>query len=159
LIYQYYLKQFENPLVFQVDGFTQLVANQVRKTLLFFNYDSSLILHDHQASVKLFLNQVYVSRVVEGCNALSVIILFTAFVIAFSGKWKPTVGFILVGSVLIHIMNVLRIALLSVALYYHPDQEALLHGVVFPLLIYGFVFGLWILWVNKFSNYASKNTK
>jgi exosortase family protein XrtF len=56
-------------------------------------------------------------------------------------------------------MNVLRIALLSVALYYHPDQEALLHGVVFPLIIYGFVFGLWILWVNKFSNYASKNTK
>ena len=61
--------------------------------------------------------------------------------------------------VLIHILNVLRIALLSLALYYHPDQEPVLHGVVFPLMIYGFVFGLWVIWVNKFSNYAGKTTK
>jgi exosortase family protein XrtF len=100
---------------------------------------------------------VFVSRIVEGCNALSVIILFVAFVVAFSGKWIQTIGFILLGSILIHIMNVLRIAILSIALYYHPDQESLLHGVVFPLIIYGFVFVLWVIWVNKFSNYAQKN--
>ena len=96
------------------------------------------------------------SRVVEGCNALSVMILFAAFVVAFSGKWLQTVGFIVVGTVLIHFLNLLRIAFLSVALYYHPDQEAILHGVVFPLIIYGFVFGLWVIWVNKFSGYVSK---
>ena len=159
LIYEWYLSQFDNVLVFEVDGFTQTVARQVQWVLNTLNYDCVLLMHEHQASVKLILNQVYVSRVVEGCNALSVMILFAAFVVAFSGKWLQTVGFIVVGTVLIHFLNLLRIAFLSVALYYHPDQEAILHGVVFPLIIYGFVFGLWVIWVNKFSNYAGKTAR
>lgn len=156
-LYQGYLNQFEHAIAFEVDGFTQIVAHQVQWVLLFLNYDCQLQLHEHQASIKLILNEVFVSRIVEGCNALSVIILFVAFVVAFSGKWLQTIGFLLLGSILIHIMNVLRIAVLSIALYYHPGQESLLHGVIFPLIIYGFVFGLWVIWVNKFSKYAQKN--
>lgn len=156
LTYALYLKQYDGALAFEVDGFTKSVAQQVQWVLRFLNYECRLVLHEHQASVKLILNEVYVSRVVEGCNALSVMILFAAFVVAFSGKWKHTVCFILLGCLLIHILNVLRIALLSLALYYHPDQEPLLHGVVFPLFIYGVVFGLWVIWVNQFSGYARK---
>ena len=158
-VYQLYLKQFEQPLAFEVDGFTQSVARQVQWLLRFLHYDCTLLLHEHQASIKLILNGAYVSRVVEGCNALSVIILFTAFVVAFSGKFKQTVGFILLGSLLIHVLNLVRIGLLSVALYYHPEHEPLLHGVVFPAFIYGVVFGLWVIWVNNFSKYARKTTR
>ena len=154
--YEWYLSQFDSTLAFEVDGFTQTVAHQVQWVLRLFHFDCTLMLHEYQASVKLMLNGKYVSRVVEGCNALSVMILFAAFVVAFSGKWKHTVGYILLGSMLIHVLNVLRFALLSIALYYHPDQEPLLHGVVFPLFIYGVVFGLWVIWVNKFSHYAKK---
>lgn len=157
VLYKLYLKQFDNLLLFKVDDFTQLVAHQVQQLLLFLNYECSLILHNNQASVKLSLDHIYVARIVEGCNALSVIILFTAFVVAFAGKSKTTIWFILAGSVLIHILNVLRIALLSIALLHYPAQENLLHGVVFPLFIYGVVFGLWVIWVNKFSSYAAKN--
>jgi exosortase family protein XrtF len=107
--------------------------------------------------MKLIIDGVYVLRVVEGCNALSVIILFAAFVVAFSGKWLTTICFLLVGSVLIHMMNILRIAVLSLALLYYPEQQTLLHGVIFPLIIYGFVFGSWVIWVNQFSNYARKD--
>lgn len=158
-LYQLYLNQFENPLFFQVDGFTQFVANQTEKLLLFFNYDASLAAHDHQASVKLFLNSIYTARIVEGCNGLSVMILFIAFVIAFSGKWKQTVLFILAGIVTIHVLNIIRIAMLCVLLQKYPTQESLLHEVIFPLFIYGAVFGLWVIWVNKFSTYAAKNPK
>lgn len=159
LVYQYYLTQFDNSILYQVDGFTQFVANQVQKTVIFFNYESSLMLHDNQASVKLSVNGVYVARIVEGCNALSVIILFVAFVVAFSGKLKQTVLFIIAGSLLIHFLNILRIALLGIALLHYPKQEHLLHGVVFPLIIYGVVFGLWVVWVNKFSKYATEKLK
>ncbi len=159
IVYQFYLKQFDNPIVFEVDGFTNLVANQVQQVLLFLNYDCKLIVHDSQSSIKIVLNQVYISRVVEGCNALSVIILFVAFIVAFSGKWEYTILYILFGIMVIHILNVLRIALLSIALLHYPKQEEFLHGVIFPLIIYGVVFGLWVIWVNKFSNYASKNSK
>jgi exosortase family protein XrtF len=156
-LYQSYLSQYDSILAFEVDAFTKSVAYQVQYVLSFLQYDCQLQLHESQASIKLIINGVYVSRVVEGCNALSVIILFAAFVVAFSGKWMRTIGFLLVGSVLIHLMNILRIAVLSVALLYYPGQESLLHGVVFPLIIYGFVFGLWVIWVNQFSNYARKD--
>jgi exosortase family protein XrtF len=100
-----------------------------------------------------------VGRIIEGCNAISVIILFISFVVAFSGKWKPTSLFILTGSLLIYVLNIFRIIFLVVLLYYYPTQEHLLHGVLFPLIIYGIVFILWVIWVNNFSKYASKNTK
>ena len=86
-------------------------------------------------------------------------ILFIAFVIAFTGKFKNTVLFVVLGSVLIHVLNVVRIALLSAALYHFPKYEHLLHSVVFPLAIYGVVFLLWVIWVNKYSFYATEINK
>jgi exosortase family protein XrtF len=97
-----------------------------------------------------------VARIVEGCNAISVIILFIAFVIAFKGDFKKTVLFVLAGSILIHLLNVVRIALIAIALYHYPQHEHLLHGVIFPLIIYGIVFLLWVIWVNQFSSYATE---
>ncbi|HPJ11634.1 MAG TPA: exosortase family protein XrtF [Flavobacterium sp.] len=155
LIYKLYLKQFDNLLVFEVDDFTAALANQVQWVLGLLNYKCSLMVHDNQASIKLFLEGQYVARIVEGCNALSVMILFAAFVVAFTGKWLRTLVFIVLGSAIIHLLNIVRIVLLSIALLNYPEQENLLHGVVFPLFIYGVVFGLWVVWVNKYSNYAS----
>ena len=79
--------------------------------------------------------------------------------IAFTGKFKNTILFLVIGSILIHVLNIGRIALLCVGLYHFPQLEHLLHGVVFPLVIYGIVFLLWIMWVNKYSLYATENAK
>ena len=48
----------------------------------------------------------------------------------------------------IYIFNIFRIALLCWAIYYFPEYEHILHGVLFPLVIYGVVFALWIIWTN-----------
>jgi len=151
--YQYYLSTY-NLLSFEPDGFTKFVAHQTEKLLQLFNDDSFVKPHERQASMKLIFNGKYVARIVEGCNAMSVMILFMAFVVAFKGKIKPTFLFILAGIVIIHILNVIRIALLASALYHYPQYEHLLHGVVFPLFIYGVVFALWVIWVQKFSIYG-----
>ena len=133
--YQLYLNSFDAEK-FETDSFTELAP------------------HDSQPSVKLFLNGKFIARVVEGCNAMSVMILFVAFVVAFKGKMKQTIVFVLISILVIHILNILRIALLAIALYHYPEYEHILHGVVFPLFIYGVVFGLWVLWVQKFSLHA-----
>ena len=86
-------------------------------------------------------------------------ILFVSFVIAFKGKFKAMVWFLPFGIAVIHIANIIRIALLAVALYHFPKAEHLLHGVLFPLLIYGIVFILWMIWVNRFSEYAKGTTQ
>ena len=154
-VYQTYLHQFDEKKM-EVDGFTQLVANQSQKILSLSDANSHTGINTKEASVKLFYNGKWVARIIEGCNALSVIILFVSFVIAFTGKLKPTLLFILFGSLLIHIFNVLRIALLCMALHNFPQYDSLLHDVIFPIVIYGLVFLLWIVWVNKYSFYAEK---
>lgn len=159
ILYKLYLNQFEDPLLYKVDGLTQMVANQTQKLLEFLNFDCKLHLHETESSVKLMLNGKYLSRIVEGCNAVSVMILFAAFVVAFTGKLKHTLLFILGGIIIIHVLNILRIALLNIALLYYPESQEILHGVVFPLFIYGVVFGLWVIWVNKYSLYATEAKK
>jgi exosortase family protein XrtF len=150
-----YLNQFSKA-DFEVDTFTQSVAHQTEKLLAVFDDRVTTTPHLEQASVKLYYRHKFVARIVEGCNALSVIILFVAFVVAFTGRIKTTVLYILGGSLLIHLLNIARIAILAVALYNFPEYEDMLHGVIFPLFIYGVVFILWVIWVNKFSLYAAK---
>lgn len=151
--YQIYLNGFD-AANFETDGFTKSVAGQTKDLLLLFGQEAYTLPHPTQPSVKLFLNDKFIARVVEGCNAMSVMILFVAFIIAFKGRLKQTILFILAGILIIHILNVLRIALLTIALFHYPEYEHILHGVIFPLFIYGVVFGLWVLWVQKFSSHA-----
>lgn len=158
LLYQTYLNRFDSAAN-QVDSFTQMVANQTQTLLTLFDNDALIESHPTEPSVKIIYNGKYVSRIIEGCNALSVMILFVAFIVAFTGKLKRTIVFILFGLLLIHLLNVVRIALLSVALYHYPQYEHLLHAVIFPLIIYGIVFLLWVIWVNKFSIHATTTAK
>ncbi len=154
-VYESYLSQFDVKK-FEVDGFTQSVAKQSKDILVFFNYHTNAAQSVNEPGVNLFYNNEMMARIIEGCNGLSVIILFISFIIAFSGKIKPTVLYIIGGSLLIHVLNVFRISLLCLLMYYFPNQQHFLHGVVFPLFIYGVVFMLWVIWVNKFSKYATK---
>ena len=133
-IYQNYLNQF-NERYFEVDEFTKLVANQSQKTLSLFDNKSFIMPNENESSVKLFYHNKWVARIIEGCNALSVIILFISFVIAFTGKFRQTLLFIIFGSLLIHVFNVLRIALLCMSIFHYPEYEHILHGVIFPLFI------------------------
>lgn len=139
------------------DYMTNLVAKQTDDLLHSFGYDAMIEPHPDEPSMKLIINSKYVARVVEGCNSLSVIILFASFVIAFAGKFKTTVFYILAGSVLIYVVNLFRIVILSIGLYHYPWRREELHTVIFPLIIYGMVFLLWMFWINRFSNLKTAN--
>jgi exosortase family protein XrtF len=154
LIYQGYLNSVTDG---KVDTITKVVANNTKQVLELFGQDVAIEENVSEASIKLFYHKKYVARMIEGCNAISVIVLFISFVVSFSGKLKQTLLFIFGGTLIIYVLNVIRIAALCVSLYFFPQQESILHGVLFPLFIYGVVFILWVIWVNKFSLYA-KNT-
>ena len=153
-IYNGYLqKSQQKGDVYQTSSITSLVANQTVKVLDSFGYNVQAVQHDQEMSVKLIIEGQYVARVIEGCNSISLIILFLAFIVAFSGTLKATFLFSVFGSILIYVVNVLRIAFLTVMINKFPNQIGILHDLVFPAIIYGTVFLLWVLWVNKFSNY------
>ncbi|WP_445455506.1 exosortase family protein XrtF [Flavobacterium sp. HNIBRBA15423] len=154
-IYKSYLSQFDISRN-EIDGISINVAEQSKFLLNSLGHDVEIIKNDTDSSLKILYEGKYVSRMIEGCNAISVIILFAAFIFAFSVKIKRTIVYIFIGAIIIHVLNVIRIALLTYALYFYPKYEEILHGTVFPLFIYGVVFLLWILWVTKFSGYGKK---
>jgi exosortase family protein XrtF len=139
------------------DYMTNLVAKQTEALLNNFGYEARIERHPDEPSMKLIINSKYLARVVEGCNSLSVIILFASFVIAFAGKFKTTFFYILAGSVLIYVVNLFRIVILSIGLYHYPWRREELHTVIFPLIIYGMVFLLWMFWINRFSSLKAAN--
>ena len=157
-VYGKYIASFDEEH-FEVDNVTKSVASQSKYLLTFFDANTTATPNRVEASINLKYQGKWVARIIEGCNAFSVIILFISFVIAFTGKFKQTLLFILFGSVLIHLFNVLRITLLCMAISNFPQYEHILHGVIFPLVIYGIVFFLWVIWVNKYSSYAEKSIK
>ncbi len=114
-------------------------------------YASKIEDHESDASQKLFVNNEFMVRVVEGCNAASIIILFISFIISFAEKFKKTFLFLLGGGLLIYLVNLIRIAILTIMYYEYPQYQEILHSVVFPAIIYGMVFLLWMIWVRMLS--------
>lgn len=151
-LYSVYLKSTQNTTeLFSCAPITEVVANQAAFVLNSIGYNAKIAQHPTELSMKLMLNNVYISRVIEGCNALSIIILFISFIVSFSGKLLTTVLYILFGTFVIYSMNVIRIAVISIALYKYPEYQNLLHIIIFPAIIYGITFLLWFVWVKQFS--------
>ncbi len=153
IIYSHYLNQYHTQKN-EADGITYFVAHQTENILVFFGANCEIINQESEPSYKIIYNSKYIARIVEGCNSVSVIILFAAFIFSFSNKFIATFLYIFLGSIVIFILNIFRIALLTAGLYKYPEYGIFLHDILFPLVIYGLVFVLWIIWVIKFSAYA-----
>ena len=152
-MYSFYLhKTQQKGDVFSCSPLTKNVAIHVEKVANLMGYDAFVEQHTGELSMKLNVNDKYVSRIIEGCNSVSIIILFLAFIIAFSGPVKSTILFGIFGGVLIYIVNILRIIALSILYYRFPEYQKVLHDLLFPAVIYGLVFVLWITWVTFYSN-------
>lgn len=132
------------------DYITTLVAYQSEAVLQTIGYETFSIPYLKNESIRLALNNRFVVRVNEGCNGISVIILFASFVLAFFSGWKKTMLFILGGTVLIYVLNILRIVLITMGIFHYPQYTDLLHDILFPMFIYGIVFLLWIVWVKQY---------
>jgi len=154
VLYSVYLNLSEES-IYPPDYITHLVAKQSSTLLNGIGYHAVIVPHEAQPTMKLFVEGQYLARIIEGCNAMSIIILFIAFVISFAEKRRKTALFIFAGAVIIYAANIVRITLLAVALYEYPNYEQVLHGVVFPGIIYGMVFLLWMLWVRMLSKKTS----
>lgn len=83
------------------------------------------------------------------CNGLVLYALFGGFVLAFPGPWLRKLWFIPTGIVLIWGLNVLRVAALAINQYYAHQTVDFNHHYTFTFVVYGFIFGLWMLWARR----------
>jgi exosortase family protein XrtF len=150
LLYNMYLQNF-NWGSYYPDYLTHLVGVQSEAVVSALRYNSEVTSGYPENNLHLMVNGKFVARIIEGCNAASIIILFVSFMLAFAGKMKPTFFFTLAGVVIIYVMNILRIALMAIGIYELPEYTHFLHSIAFPLVIYGVVFLLWFLWIIIYS--------
>lgn len=156
ICYKVYLDYSEGGKYYP-DYFTNLVAYQTEALSNTLGYDTQVLKHPDEPSMKVIFRGKYLARIIEGCNGISVIILFVAFIVAFAEKWKPTLVFIFAGSALIYAVNLIRIVLLYVGMYHYPWRQELLHSTLFPFVIYSMVFLLWMFWVNRYAKLKQRH--
>ena len=153
LLYQWYLNQFSG----NIDGFTKIISDQSAFLLNFTGYETVTKDFPSHETVQFYINGKVATRMVEGCNAVSVMIMFLAFVFAFY-KGVKTFYFAFAGIVLLYILNLFRIYVLNVIVVDFPALTKSAHDYFFPAIIYGGVVVLWLLWINKFVITDEKNS-
>ena len=89
------------------DFITNLVARQSSSIINGFGYTAEVMPTPTEPTMQLYVNGKFLARIIEGCNALSIIILFVSFIIAFAQGWKKTLLFLLAGTALIYAVNIL----------------------------------------------------
>ncbi len=88
----------------------------------------------------------------DNCNGIALFALFAGFIIAYPGSWKKKLVYITAGILLIQLMNVLRIIALAILDTHSRAWTEFNHTYTFTIIIYGFIFLLWMLWVNRISD-------
>ncbi|MFC6267124.1 exosortase family protein XrtF [Frigoriflavimonas asaccharolytica] len=145
--YQMYLHPFEGV---DMDPFSYWVAHQVVYVQNFLGYSTSLFPYPIYETAVFQTEGVEVTRMVEGCNIVSVLILFVAFIFAFYKGWK-TFLFAIICVAILHFANVLRIVGLNLVMLKYPDYGKFTHDYLFPAAIYGMVVVLWLVWIKFFA--------
>lgn len=145
--YQFYLNSFKAQ---GLDPFSRIIADQVMFIQNKINYPTLLYDDIPNEQVYFYVKKDYVTRMVEGCNAVSVIILFVSFIFAFY-KGAKTFVFVAVSLLALHVMNVLRIVGLNIVTRDYPEYNKMAHDYFFPAIIYGSVIILWLVWIKFFA--------
>ena len=153
LLYQWYLNQFSG----NIDGFTKIISDQSAFLLNFTGYETITKDFPTHETILFYINGKSATRMIEGCNAVSVMIMFLAFVFAFY-KGVKTFYFAFSGIVLLYILNLFRIYVLNVIVVDFPALTKSAHDYFFPAIIYGGVVVLWLIWINKFVITDEKNS-
>jgi exosortase family protein XrtF len=119
----------------------------------FLGYTPELILTDSTIVVTRItdIETSHGTWIGEPCNGLKVMGLFAIFILAFQGSWKDKLWYIPTGVILIHLANAIRVSALTIIEATHPEYLDFNHNVTFQVLIYGIIFGMWYLWVARFS--------
>lgn len=87
----------------------------------------------------------------DKCNGIELFSLFAIFIIAYPGNFWKKIIFIPSGILIIHSLNILRVIGLAIVQLNFPEWTEFNHTYIFNVIIYGIIFLLWIIWINRFS--------
>jgi exosortase family protein XrtF len=146
LIYQFFIKRY----TLYDQQFIGSIINASESVLHTLGFKTFKVLQDRDMQVIGIdgSNGVWVG---SNCNAITLFTLFAIFIIAYPGNQRHKWWFIPAGILAIHLLNIMRVVALAIIADISPTYLAFNHTYTFTFLVYGFIFLLWMTWVNKFS--------
>jgi exosortase/archaeosortase family protein len=87
--------------------------------------------------------------IADVCNGLELIVLYIGFILCFPAKAWRQVIFILSGTVLIYLVNLVRCAGLILIYLHSPALLDFSHHYLFTFMVYSVVFFLWYIYSHK----------
>lgn len=87
----------------------------------------------------------------DPCNGVGLFAVFLIFLLAYGGPWKHKLWFGTLGILSIHLINALRVAALCIVVSINYEWLNFNHDYTFYVIVYGWVFLLWYLWVKRFT--------
>ena len=137
-------------IVYYDQNFIGLIINSSDFLLNFLGFKTYKVLQDRDMQVIGIdgANGVWVG---SNCNAITLFALFSVFIIAYPGNQKHKFWYIPIGIIIIHLLNIFRVLALAMISFYRPDLLEFNHTYTFTFIIYGVIFLLWLIWINKFS--------
>lgn len=87
------------------------------------------------------------------CLGIKTMMIFMVFILMTGMRNIPKLIFISIGLILIHIVNIIRFVLLFIYLQNNEDYTlAMDQHDIYNYFVYGFIFILWIIWLEKYSD-------
>ena len=90
----------------------------------------------------------------DPCNGVGLFAVYLIFLIAYGGPWRHKAWFGVLGLLSIHLVNALRVAALCIIVSINYEWLNFNHDYTFYVIVYGWVFLLWYIWVKRFANTA-----
>lgn len=147
--YNFYLSKYHSQN--KPDPYSQQVASWTATSMNAMGFQTQTMDDSNRPWTWILMDGQRISYINEGCNAISIMLIFVAFIVAFSTTWKQTILYILGGLILIQIMNVFRIVVINYIFKYHHEYGEMAHDYLFPAILYGTIVLLWIIWVKYFA--------
>lgn len=87
----------------------------------------------------------------HACNGQVLYPVFISFIIVTKGSWRNKLLMVLLGSLVIYIVNLIRVISLVYVRIYFPKYLDFNHKYTFVIFVYSVIFALWVFWVHRFS--------
>ncbi|MBX2916317.1 MAG: exosortase family protein XrtF [Cyclobacteriaceae bacterium] len=143
ILYGLWISSYQNqpdPITYSITKQTSVILNLMGEATII---QPAL----DKPSVNVLKHERKIIGVYEGCNSINVIIVFVAFIVAFKGSWKYVAWFIPLGSFIIYMANLIRVAVLYLVAAYWSHYFYYFHKYLFTAFIYFIVFMLWLWWM------------
>ena len=88
-------------------------------------------------------------RIVWGCSGIKEIIMATLVIVAANGNAHKKLWYIPIGILFMLILNLIRLVILTFLVHHHSDMFDFVHEIIFRTVMYGGLFGVWLLWTER----------